>query len=241
MKELTVASYNVHRCIGTDRLHDPDRIVEVIREIDPDLIALQEVSSQREHGRVDQAAYLAERIGRFVVEGPTLRYGQRSYGNALLTRWQPVAVRRVDLSVTGREPRGAIDADIEIGSRSVRFVAAHLGLRRTERRRQVRTLLEAMAGPIPDLCILAGDFNEWLPGSRSLRGFDRRFGATPRLRTFPSRRPTLALDRIWVHPADARASCAVHATPLSRVASDHLPIRATIVWPERASEQARST
>jgi endonuclease/exonuclease/phosphatase family metal-dependent hydrolase len=159
----------------------------------------------------------------------------------LLSRWQPVAVRLVDLSVTGREPRGAIDADIEIGSRSVRFVAAHLGLRRTERRRQVRTLLEAMAGPIPDLCILAGDFNEWLPGSRSLRGFDRRFGATPRLRTFPSRRPTLALDRIWVHPADARASCAVHATPLSRVASDHLPIRATIVWPERASEQARST
>jgi endonuclease/exonuclease/phosphatase family metal-dependent hydrolase len=105
----------------------------------------------------------------------------------------------------------------------------------------VRALLEAMADPFLDVCIVAGDFNEWLPGSRSLRGLDRHFGVTPRFRTFPSRRPALALDRIWVHPPDALTDVAVHTTPLSRVASDHLPIRARITWPDSSRSQARST
>lgn len=236
MKEITVASYNVHRCVGTDRVHDPVRIVQVLRELDADIIALQEVSSQREAGRVDQATYLAEAVDRFAVEGPTLQRGQRSYGNVLLSRWRPVAVRRLDLSVSSREPRGAIDADIKIGSRMIRFVATHFGLRRAERRWQVRSLLEAITDQQDGFCVIAGDFNEWLPGSRCLHGIDRRFGAAPRLRTFPSRRPTLALDRIWVLPPSALAGVAVHSTPLSRVASDHLPIRARITLPDLDDE-----
>jgi endonuclease/exonuclease/phosphatase family metal-dependent hydrolase len=236
MKEITVASYNVHRCIGTDRVHDPARIVAVLRELEADIVALQEVSSQRDVGRVDQATYLAEKAERFVVEGPTLRRGQRSYGNVLLSRWRPVAVRCVDLSLSNREPRGAIDADIDVESRVIRFVATHFGLRRMERRRQVRSLLEAIAGQRRSFCILAGDFNEWLPGSQSLRAFDQCFGAAPRLRTFPSNRPTFALDRIWVQPSAALTDITVHATPLARVASDHLPIRARIALSDGGDE-----
>ena len=209
----------------------------MLREIEADIVALQEVSSQRDVGRVDQGAYLAAETERYAVEGPTFGRGPRSYGNVLLSRWQPVAVRRVDLSVPNREPRGAIDVDIEIESKVIRFVATHFGLRRAERRWQVRSLLAAAADRQGDFSVVAGDFNEWLPGSRSLGAIDRRFGAAPRLRTFPSRRPTFALDRIWVHPSAALADVTVHATPLARVASDHLPIRARIALSKRIEDE----
>lgn len=43
MATLRIASYNVHRAIGTDRRFSPQRILDVLREIDADVVALQEV------------------------------------------------------------------------------------------------------------------------------------------------------------------------------------------------------
>ena len=40
--ELTFASYNIHKGVGLDRRRDPERILAVLREIDADVIALQE-------------------------------------------------------------------------------------------------------------------------------------------------------------------------------------------------------
>ena len=38
----------------------------------------------------------------------------------------------------------------------------------------------------------------------------------------------LALDRIWTHPRAMLRDLSVHRTALSRVASDHLPLVATL-------------
>jgi endonuclease/exonuclease/phosphatase family metal-dependent hydrolase len=72
------------------------------------------------------------------------------------------------------------------------------------------------------------DFNEWLPTGRSLRWVHSRLGKTALVRTFPSAFPIFALDRIWVSPSAALASVSCLRTPLSRVASDHLPLKAVI-------------
>src|SRR2546423_1878025 len=42
---LRVATYNIHRCIGTDGRHDPGRIARVLNEIHADVIGLQEVDT----------------------------------------------------------------------------------------------------------------------------------------------------------------------------------------------------
>jgi endonuclease/exonuclease/phosphatase family metal-dependent hydrolase len=39
---ITVASYNMRKAIGTDRRRDPHRVLEVLREIEADVVALQE-------------------------------------------------------------------------------------------------------------------------------------------------------------------------------------------------------
>jgi endonuclease/exonuclease/phosphatase family metal-dependent hydrolase len=39
-----------------------------------------------------------------------------------------------------------------------------------------------------------------------------------------------ALDRLWARPASALRSLQVISTPLTRVASDHLPLRAELAF-----------
>lgn len=223
---LAVASYNIHLAIGSDGRFDPARIAAVLRELDADVVALQEVQLGPEP--CDVLAFLREDTGYEAVAGPTLygRHGQ--YGNAVLTRRPVIGVRQLDLSVARHEPRGALDVTLLGAGGPVRIVATHLGLRPGERRRQVRRLLDECAEPFPGTTVLLGDLNEWLLWGRPLRWLHAFFQRTPSPPSFPARRPLFALDRVWVHPRRALRALAVHASPLARIASDHLPVRAVI-------------
>ena len=122
---LRLASYNVHRAIGRDRRCEPQRILDVIREIDPDVVALQEVEAHDSGG--DMLAWLARETGMCAIAGTTLRRHDGSYGNGLLTRCEVKAIELVDLSFPKREPRGAIAADLQLDDTgSLRIVATHL-------------------------------------------------------------------------------------------------------------------
>lgn len=226
---LVVASYNVHGCVGRDGRHDPERVAAVIRELGADVVALQEVDSRPgiERG-IDQFEFLARATGLEVVPGPTLRAHRGEYGNALLTRFAPTRVERVDLSVAGREPRGALDVELRARGSRVRLIATHLGLRARERRAQVRRLLGRIEDRDADALVLLGDMNEWWPAGMTVRRIQARLGRAPAPRTFPTGRALFALDRIWVRPATALASLRVHRTPSSREASDHWPLRAEL-------------
>src|SRR4051812_36292406 len=86
---LKIATYNVHKCVGLDRRRSVDRVARVIREIGPDVVALQEVvsdyGSRRGRDR-DQATALAERLGMSVLMGPAIERPDFAYGNVVLTR-----------------------------------------------------------------------------------------------------------------------------------------------------------
>lgn len=227
---LEVTSYNIHRCIGRDKRHDPKRIARVLGELNSDIIALQEVESR--FGRaadVHQLDYLAEATGLNAIAGPTILNPESHYGNALLTRYPVREVRRLDLSVLpNREPRGALDVTLEVGEYSLRVIATHLGLRAWERREQVRRLLAGLAETTSDLTIVVGDINEWAPLSRPLRWLRTYLGKAPAPCTFPSQFPLFALDRLWTLPQSALVSLKAWRTPLTHLASDHLPLQARI-------------
>lgn len=225
---LTIGSYNVHRCVGTDRLCDPDRVARVITELQVDVLALQEVDCGYHRAGDDQISALASALRMHALAGPTMHRASGTYGNALLTRLPVSTVRHVDLSVAGREPRGAIDADLEIDGHAVRVLVAHLGLRAFERARQVEEILRSVrTSEQGKVTIVAGDLNEWRPNDRSLQPLHVRFGRS-RVRTFPSWRPLFSFDRILVEPLHAVRSFKVHDSPLARRASDHLPVKAVI-------------
>ena len=110
----------------------------------------------------------------------------------------------------------------------VHLLATHLGLRVTERRFQVRQILSYLDSVRHSLVVVLGDFNDWLPGRSVVHALDHRLGSSARLPSFPSSRPILSLDRIWIHPAGALRRMFVHTSALARRASDHLPVVADI-------------
>jgi endonuclease/exonuclease/phosphatase family metal-dependent hydrolase len=223
---LRIASYNVHRAIGRDKRIDPQRILDVVREIDADVIALQEVEAHDDGA--DMLAWLARETGYEAIAGTTLLRHDGHYGNGLLTRCPVKGKRLCDLTWRGREPRGAIAADLDCGGHGLRIVATHLGLRPAERRDQVQQLLHLFKEHTHERSVLIGDLNEWFLWGRPLRRLHRHFEQTPALATFPARLPVFALDRIWTHPHAMLRRLEVHKTPLSRRASDHLPLVATL-------------
>ena len=220
---LKLATYNIHRAVGSDGRMDPDRVARVVHELDADVVALQEVGFGYElPGAL--LSTLGETMNAHVIEGATLRNEHGHYGNAVLTRIAPTQTQRIDLSVGRREPRGAIELDIEIADSRVQIIATHLGLRPAERRHQIRCLIDRLQDSSVDVRVLLGDLNEWFLWGRPVRWLHRIFDETPALATFPASRPRLALDRLWVTPLRALERVYVHDSELARIASDHLPL-----------------
>lgn len=223
---IVVATYNVHRCVGRDGRFDPERTLAVLRELDADAVALQELQWQSGDA-MHLLQELALRLGYTALAGPTLLRAAGHFGNAVLTRLPVLDTVSVDLSVPGREPRGALNALLQTSAGPLRLIATHLGLRPYERRLQMRRLL-GLRDEHAAATVLLGDLNEWFLWGRPLRWLHARFGRTPAPNSFPARRPLFALDRIWVEPRPILRELRAHTSPLARVASDHLPVRAVL-------------
>jgi endonuclease/exonuclease/phosphatase family metal-dependent hydrolase len=226
--ETLIASYNVHKCVGMDKRFDPDRTAAVIAEIGADVIALQEADQRfgRRAGLMD-LAWLERKCSLLPVPVTGRARTHGWHGNLLLFREGTVRdVHRIRLP--GVEPRGALVVDMELTAGPLRIVTTHLGLLRRSRAQQAEAILRAVSTRGERPTLLLGDLNEWRLGARSsILNFDPAFGPLGvALPSFPSRFPLFALDRILGNPPDLIAGIEVHDTPLARMASDHLPIKA---------------
>lgn len=221
-----MASYNVHECVGPDGVRDPARVAAVVGELGAGVVGLQEVASHPSlETPAGQLEFLAGETGMTPVYGPTLSRRGGEYGNGLLTRLPVVEVWRHDLSLPRREPRGALEARLAAGGVSLRVVVTHLGLDRRERAQQAVALLDLLRlGGSAEPTVVLGDLNEWSPSGPALRILRRGLGPAPAPRSFPSRFPLLALDRIWASPTALLEWVRPHRTPRARQASDHLPV-----------------
>jgi endonuclease/exonuclease/phosphatase family metal-dependent hydrolase len=226
---ISIGSYNVHSCVGLDFRCSPGRVAEVLREMGCDVYALQEVDNERGPDEDSmQLEFLSRELHMAAVPGLRIVRHSGQYGNAILTRLPILGVHRHDLSYSRFEPRGALDVELQVGDHRMRVIATHLGLSRSERRLQWRHLLKAVARAPDQPTVVLGDMNEWFPQSATLRDAHAILGEPLAPAAFPSFAPFLRLTRIWVRPVAAIISIEVHRTPLSRRASDHLPLKAVI-------------
>jgi endonuclease/exonuclease/phosphatase family metal-dependent hydrolase len=194
------------------------------------VIGLQEVESRHGRTEIDQGEALGEALGMACIEGPLVHGAPGWYGNALLTRRPVRAVRRVLFEDRGGEARGAIIADLAgVDGVGWRVLTTHLDLHVGRRRRQFETLLDELLPATTVPAVVLGDFNEWWPFSRGLKALRRHAVLPFAPATFPTRCPLLALDRIALSGCRLRGRVRRHITPLSRMASDHLPIWAEVV------------
>lgn len=227
-REISVASYNVHRWTGINGRARPDaaRAGFVISEIDADVIALQEVLRPLEGD--DPLEALCESLGLHLAFAATRMHKRGELGNAILSRYPITSISVLDISYSRIERRGALAAQFDGPSGPVGVVATHLSLVDRTRHRQVQQLLEhpqLNSGP----AVLVGDMNSWrrCKASQSLDEELRQHNNFDWPSTFPAARPILALDRIYAKGADV-LEIGAHDTPASRRASDHLPLIARI-------------
>ena len=224
---LRVVTWNIHGAVGAGRLHDPARTAGVLRALDPDVVALQEVDSRRvRDGAADLFAYLGGALGGHAVEAKAISTADGHYGQLLISRW-PLSDRRVhDISVAGREPRRILEVRVDLPAGALRVIATHLGLSAGERRHQFRALAEVAKRDADLPRVLMGDLNEWRrrgPGHRILAPL---FDACTSERTFPAALPLLSLDRIYCRPG--RLLRRAWTERPARHASDHLPLVADL-------------
>jgi endonuclease/exonuclease/phosphatase family metal-dependent hydrolase len=229
--ELTIASYNIHKCVGNDGVFDPLRIKEVILSLDADVVVLQEADARfgEREGLLD-LDYLHRMGGYLSIFSPQRKSRSHGWhGNVVLYR-NSIVHNVHQLKLPGLEPRGALIVDFSIGDASFRLLAVHLGLLWRSRKKQVAAIIEA-ADPHPQRhVIVIGDMNEWRLERRSaLNLLKSHFvEVSAKLPSYPSRYPVLALDRLFVSRGMRVESLIVVDTPLTRIASDHLPVNATI-------------
>ncbi|WP_337270028.1 endonuclease/exonuclease/phosphatase family protein [Oryzifoliimicrobium ureilyticus] len=237
-----IATYNVHKCVGIDRRFDPERTSRVIHEIDADVIALQEADTRfGERTGILDLGRLERETGLVPVPISGMAKAHGWHGNVVLFKKGVVRdIHQIDLP--GLEPRGALVAELELEKNGIlRIIAAHFGLLRHSRARQAKVLIDLMTDEREVPTILVGDLNEWRLGDKSsLHSFQLAFGPQPpAVPSFPARLPMLALDRIIANRRGMLTRLEVHDTPLSRVASDHLPVKAVVdLIPARKEKQS---
>lgn len=231
---LRIVTYNIHKCRGMDGRHSPSRIAEILRDVKADIIALQEVLSiEGVHRHRDQARYFAEELGLHLRVGANRRLQGGLYGNIVLSRLPLIGGANYDLSVEGREKRGCIRADVDVGNgRVLHLFNLHLGTALRERRRQGRTLIDARIIENPELLgprVVLGDFNDWTQGlaaqflAARLSSVDIRTHLN-RSRTYPGLLPLIHLDHIYFDDVLDLERLILHRTRKTLMASDHLPL-----------------
>ena len=221
-----VASYNIHKGVGTDRKRDPARILRVLQEVDADIVCLQEADLR--------FGTRASVLPRFLIESHTdyvpvpldVQHDSMGWhGNAILAK-AGIAVESHDIiHIPCLEPRGVVTATLGVGGASISVFGMHLDLSGLWRVRQARAIA-ALADAARACCPVAlmGDLNEWRANSGCFREFAKHFTVLDPGPSFHSRRPVGRLDRIMHCGGLSVQDCGVHRSALAAAASDHLPV-----------------
>ena len=218
-------TWNIHGGFGRDGTRDVGRLLGVVRAVDPDILALQEVDSRGLDPSDHPIAQFERLIGRPGIRATSIVAADGDYGQALFSRWPIEDAHVHDISVERREPRRLIEATVLSPRGAVHVLATHLGLSFQERQHQLRKIVRALDRPAA-ATLLLGDFNDWMwPGSVQ-KGLSARLPARSQLRTYPSKLPLLKLDRIYCQPPGVllRTWTAKEGAEYS----DHLPLVAEL-------------
>lgn len=230
-QRIKVASYNIHKGVGTDRKRDPARILKVLAEVDADIVCLQEADLRFGTRASVLPGFLIASLTDYVPVPLDVQHDSMGWhGNAILVR-NGITVESHDIiHIPCLEPRGVVTATLRVGGASLSVFGMHLdlsGLWRVRQARAIAALGEAARAERPT--VMMGDLNEWRAKAGCFREFGRHFAVLDPGPSFHSLRPIGRLDRIMHCERLTAKDCGVHRSALAATASDHLPVWAEFV------------
>jgi endonuclease/exonuclease/phosphatase family metal-dependent hydrolase len=231
---LRVLSYNIHHGEGVDGKLDLERVAGVIRAVEADIVALQEVDQRVRRSRgVDQPAELGWLSGMRAVFGQNIPLEGGGYGNAVLSRLPIVRHKNHPLpNVDAGEQRGVLEIELEPpGDRQpLVILATHLDHRRDDRERlaSAKAIGELASAYLERPMLLIGDLNA-TPDSAVMAEFHKTWKRANDeiLPTIPVARPARQIDYVLLRPAERWRVIEVKVLD-EPLASDHRPILAVL-------------
>ncbi len=243
VQTLSLMTYNIHKGFGVGKVRFLlPKMRDAIAELNPDFVFLQEV--QGEHrGRekkivawpeMPQFEYIAEKIWPHYIYAKNAVYESGHHGNAILSKYPIDRFENVNLSSMQRASRGILHSQLMIGGQSIHLLCVHLGLFKTERAEQCKTLMLHINELVPKIepLLMAGDFNDWRnhlssPLAEEL-GVEEAFYSVEghHARSFPAIKPALCVDRVYFRGMNVRDVQCLQGKPW-RMLSDHVPLYAS--------------
>jgi endonuclease/exonuclease/phosphatase family metal-dependent hydrolase len=217
-----------------DRRTMPSRVAEVIRGLNVDVVALQEVIGAGPSG-AGQAEEIGAALGMGWVMASVRHLRKQLFGNVVLSRFPIVHHGQYDLSWRTCEPRACQRADLDVGGgQRIHIYNVHLGTAVLERRYQATRLAafvhdRRVEGPK----VILGDFNEWTRGlaTKTLSSLFESidiYAHLKRRRTYPGIFPFLHLDHIYYEGHVEVRGLELVRSRQTMMASDHLPLVADL-------------
>lgn len=235
--DMKVLSFNIHHAVGIDGALDMERVANTIEGENAEIIGLQEVDNHwSERSRFeDQARWLAERLDMHYtyaanLESDPLNAGEppRQYGTAILSKYPIIQTKNHPLTKVGNtEQRGLLEADINMKGNHFTVYNTHLALTPEERQLQMNeiiTITSDVAGPK----VIMGDLNA-TPESNEMRPFlsnyhDAFADLNHAYTYYPADGTPKRIDYILT----SKEIKTTNAKVISSLASDHLPLTASI-------------
>lgn len=232
-QRVRVLSYNIHHGEGVDGKLDLERIAGVIKSVEPDLVALQEVDQRVIRTRlIDEPAELARLTKMHVAFGANLALQGGHYGNAVLSRWPIVRQKNHLVPAHGAEQRGVLEVEVELpgGRPPLVLLGTHFDFRPDDRARlDSVAVIDKLLAATPDRpALLAGDLNA-LPTSTTLKALANHWtrANVELLPTTPVDRPKRQIDYILSRPKGRWKTVEVRVLD-EAVASDHRAMMAVL-------------
>jgi endonuclease/exonuclease/phosphatase family metal-dependent hydrolase len=215
-----------------------EQIGDVLEELDADIITLQEVDYLAPRsGSVDQAGFLAERLGMHYAFAAAKKQGDGDYGVAMLSRLPFVSAKRVPLpdDKMAWEPRVALDAKVCVANQALRVVGLHADVYPWVADRHAEFIAEEVRADVGNGVIVAGDFNQ-TPEGAGPQSLLKVGLSDPGPNVGTSSIEGRRIDYVFIDGLLKAMEANIHQTS----ASDHVPVFTDLVLTPKASEDVRT-
>jgi endonuclease/exonuclease/phosphatase family metal-dependent hydrolase len=224
--KLKILSYNVKNCVGLDDVTDYNRVADVLRRINADVVAIQELDSATTRSkRAVVLNELAERVNMHASYSASIDYRGGKYGVGILTRQKPVSVTRI--SLPGKEEKRSL---LIVELKDFVICCTHLSLTREDRLTSAKLINEAtrkFSKPV----FLAGDLNT-TPGSAEMKSLEDEWIVLNNQQecTYPADSPNVCIDFILARKAEGwHAELLDSRVEPENIASDHRPVWVSLI------------
>lgn len=240
--KIKILSFNIHK--GFNWNGQKFTLIELKKFLEtenPDVVFLQEIVGENHKFREkvgnypieNQLEFLADKVWPHFSYGKNAIYDHGHHGNAILSRFPLVFMRRQNLSLHRLEQRGLLHGIIHLDNLPIHLLCTHLNLFHFHRTKQYKMISDYIKNEVGESrIILGGDFNDWnRKASRTFEVendlsevFKKKYGQYAK--TFPVQFPILTLDRLYVKNLECTNVKIYHD---QKLISDHLPISAELV------------